>query len=61
MVGLRAGWIKDRKNLYGFVKQALLRCKRACLGIQDRPFCNVLRVSGLHKCCFQVLQKCLSA
>jgi|GEM_PF-598902 len=23
MVGLRAGWIKDRKNLYGFVKQAL--------------------------------------
>ena len=36
MVGLRAGWIKDRKNLYGFVKQALLRCKRACLGIQER-------------------------
>lgn len=32
MVGLRGGWIKDRKNLYGFVKQALLRCKRACIG-----------------------------
>ena len=25
MVGLRAGWIKDRKNLYGFVKQTLLQ------------------------------------